>query len=983
MVYWMFEPSVPGPLLGVSPLPDRANEGMNMVLYAGTKQGLRLSAIGIVSAIVVVATAAHVFCGQEAPPTAKDSSAKTHSGETASRTSHVPMAEIQRAIAELGSAEFAVRERASRALWNAGAEAEAALEKAVRETDDFEVVYRAGQILGSFHAGIYPGTDPDIVVLIGRFRMGDSNLKQEIARRLKEKDKTDLLRRLIAKETDPILREQLNQILTGSVATSYPPTPVYGSVLPVPRVPDAAELARRARLRLAQGPGAAGGAALLLRRGASDESMRDYAALLLSWGKLDAAIKPLRDNLKAADAAGKRRLAWMLRAKGDLAGAVATARLVDDAGLVEDLLAEMADWKELAKIDGKADVEALAAGQDGAQRLARIMLFRHRAGEKQACDLAAAAAVKVLKQGKFLDGKLLAALILNDRVDQAIAVSQPQHLGVAFELMVAQNRMKEAFRLVKIDVPIPTTIDWTPWLKDEKGEVTQERFSLANQVVRALHVAGEDEQAHALITAMLAVVGKKLPEGGWDLESLWLVEAAVFVGRPESSDALAAKLMALNPKAWSLAGTTLPEMVISRLYRDQDVIAVLLWKALGKQFSGEDRPAALKHLRRLLTGKPAAAAVEELRSLAASIEGQLGDANANGSSDDVSSDPRARKLLALATLFHRYGQGKLTTKYLGLIGPVGVSARTLIDAGNLYAVEKQWSEAGKSYEAAWTKDRRSASALYLLGWAQTKRGEEAEGRKRMELALMIPLGDGAGRRDLARTLAGLHQDDEAARQRQRVLSLAAMHDWSIVQTLEEIGGAAAEKADAANLATVWQRFAVELLTNSGFIIETRYYLQWPVYAHCARARELLRAGKTAEAIEELHQAEAVQPANIQLALDCDAELRKHGAAGEADALYRRILEQHEAFCRDFPRSGLYHNNLAWLAANLDRDLDKALDHAQRAVELEPQAGNIDTLAEVYFRRGNRAEALRLARRCLEMEPDGEHYKKQLARFERP
>ena len=65
------------------------------------------------------------------------------------------------------------------------------------------------------------------------------------------------------------------------------------------------------------------------------------------------------------------------------------------------------------------------------------------------------------------------------------------------------------------------------------------------------------------------------------------------------------------------------------------------------------------------------------------------------------------------------------------------------------------------------------------------------------------------------------------------------------------------------------------------------------------------------------------------------------------------------------------------------DLDKALDHAQRAVELEPQAGNIDTLAEVYFRRGNRAEALRLARRCLEMEPDGEHYKKQLARFERP
>ena len=350
---------------------------------------------------------------------------------------------------------------------------------------------------------------------------------------------------------------------------------------------------------------------------------------------------------------------------------------------------------------------------------------------------------------------------------------------------------------------------------------------------------------------------------------------------------------------------------------------------------------------------------------------------------DETADPQARKLLALATLFHRYGESKLTAKYLARIAATGVSARTLIDQGNLYAEEKQWTEAAKSYKAAWAKDRRSAAALYLLGWAQTKGGEEAEGRKRMELALMIPLADGESRHDLAQTLVRLHQDDEAARQRQWVLRLAAMHDRSIIQTLMETGDAAAEKADGTNRAAVWQRVSVELLSGTVFLNETRFYFRIrPSSAHGARACELLRAGKTAEAIDELHQAEAIQPANIQLALDCDAELRKHGAAGEADALYRRMLEQHEALCRDFPRGGTYHNDLAWLAANLDRDLDKALAHAQRAVELEPQsAGILDTLAEVHFRRGNRAEAVRLARRCLEMEPDGEHYKKQLARFE--
>ena len=171
---------------------------------------------------------------------------------------------------------------------------------------------------------------------------------------------------------------------------------------------DASELALKARLRLAQRD--FDGAERLLRDASSDESVRDYAALLLSRNKLDAAITQLRGNLKPTDAAGQRRLAWMLRAKGDLAGAVAAARLVKDNELVEGLLAEMADWKELAKIDAKADVDALAAKPDGAQELARIMVFRHLAGEKQACDLAAAAAVKVLKQRQFRDSNLLDAL---------------------------------------------------------------------------------------------------------------------------------------------------------------------------------------------------------------------------------------------------------------------------------------------------------------------------------------------------------------------------------------------------------------------------------------------------------------------------------------------------------------------------------------------------------------------------------------------
>ena len=958
---------------------------MNMYGHAGAKHELRFSMIGIASAILVLALATGTSCGQDvlpAPPAGKGLPAKPASAAISS-TTPAPRAQIQQAVAALGSPDYTVRERASQELWSAGAEAEPALEKAIRETDDFEVVYRARQLLQSFQWGIYADTPPEIVVLIGQFRLGNFQVKQVVIQSLKAKGKTDLVKRLIAKETNPGVRDQLNQFVngtTGYAVAGYATTVVR----PAPRVLDAAEIARRVRLRLAQREGDVGIASieLQLRRGSSDEAVRDYAAFLLSQNKLDAAIKTLRDGLKPGDATGQRRLAWMLRAKGDLAGALAAGKLANDNEFVEDLLAEMGDWKELAKIYAKVDVEALAASPNGGQKLARIMVFRHLAGEKQACDLAAAAALKAWKQrqGHGRYQSLLGALVANDRIDQAIEAAKPQEVRAAFELLVAQSRMKEAFGLVKIDVPIPAKIDWKAWLKDAKGANIQERLLLACQVLRALHVAGGSEQARELTAAMLAAIRDELPEEARDVFALRLMEVDVVVGRAESSDALAAKLLGLNPEN--------PERVFFHLYRDQRAVAVLLWKALRKQFSAEDPPTALKHLRRLLTGKPDAKAVEELGRLAVAVESQLDADDSGDASDDETSDPRARKLLALATLYHRYGQSKLTAKYLARIPAAGVSARTLIDQGNLYAEGKQWDEAAKSYEAAWRKDPRSASALYLLGWAQSKHGEEAAGRKRMELALLVPLGDGEIRRDLVETLVRLHQDDEAARQRQWVLRLAAPHDRSIVMALMETGDAAADhgymvpEADATNLATVWQRVAAELLGSNDFLPEARYYVQFSASAHSARARELLRAGKTAEALEELHRGEAVQPANLQLSLDCDAELRKHGAAGEADALYRRMLEQHEALCRDFPRSGTYHNDLAWLAANLDRDLDKALAHAQLAVELEPQsAGILDTLAEVHFRRGNRNEAVRLAKRCLEMDPDGAHFKKQLARFE--
>jgi len=84
-----------------------------------------------------------------------------------------------------------------------------------------------------------------------------------------------------------------------------------------------------------------------------------------------------------------------------------------------------------------------------------------------------------------------------------------------------------------------------------------------------------------------------------------------------------------------------------------------------------------------------------------------------------------------------------------------------------------------------------------------------------------------------------------------------------------------------------------------------------------------------------------------------------------------------------PDCALLHNNLAWTAARCGRRLDEAQQHAQRAVELDPDnASYVDTLAEVYFQRGDRESALRHSRRAAELRPGDETLQRQLKRFER-
>src|SRR5205807_530257 len=142
------------------------------------------------------------------------------------------------------------------------------------------------------------------------------------------------------------------------------------------------------------------------------------------------------------------------------------------------------------------------------------------------------------------------------------------------------------------------------------------------------------------------------------------------------------------------------------------------------------------------------------------------------------------------------------------------------------------------------------------------------------------------------------------------------------------------------------------------------------------------ARREREIVHALGWHRAWSAGNMDLALLIVPELAKRGRQADADALYERAAEPYRDLCKEHPNSAYGHNSLAWLAAVCRRDLDTALTHAQKATELVPKfAGYRDTLAEVYFQRGDKAKAIALMKESLRMEPKKVHFAKQLQRFE--
>jgi tetratricopeptide (TPR) repeat protein len=147
------------------------------------------------------------------------------------------------------------------------------------------------------------------------------------------------------------------------------------------------------------------------------------------------------------------------------------------------------------------------------------------------------------------------------------------------------------------------------------------------------------------------------------------------------------------------------------------------------------------------------------------------------------------------------------------------------------------------------------------------------------------------------------------------------------------------------------------------------FRQGTVLRHTSRLNEALDMYDRARALDDALPDLWAEIGNVQFDLE---------AYDEAVAAYTLAIEQDPLDHRSM-------NNLAWVYAVRGREIDRGIELSRASLELREEPSYMDTLAELYYKQGDRRRALILIRRAIRMGSDSAelntHLQKQLDRFQ--
>ncbi len=885
-------------------------------------------------------------------------------------------------VACLGDDDYRTREKAQRELWQRGTAAIPALERAVRGSDP-EAARRAREVLDRFAWGVRPDTPPAILDLIRKFRAGDADphrcdeaRRQAVTTLLKQgKPGVAAVRAILSRNIPPEARTPLTANVTAFVRREVPLLLLAG------KTDEADELIA------------------LHAVGTTPDGAADFAAYHVLRGDVPAATARVRaafDAGRKSDAA-RLVLVHLYRAAGKWAQAREVAASLpvgeDEASFKEILLEDEGDWNALAD---------LAPGRElNHANAVRLSLLR-LAGRKDKFEAAAkkvrADADELTEQMDILDAAV--ALFANHRADAAtdLLLEKRQNLALLAEVLIARMRYKDALDLIGAG-------------GIEKGKIGgTERAEFNLRRARVLMATGYRDDAVQLFEQVAR--GMRNNERGrmlFDISARALVRTELRMGLRDLACEHAAQFV--PPDAEGQPAGAQGESPFELLFPNDPSAAETLFAVLrANKVPGDQPGATMIRVRDVLTGTASVAAVDQavrlLRESAGSLPNHGFLPGGDGTSSTIRFAPsaralKARRYLALALVCRaarRTADAEAAFKTAAGLSEGGDGAdaqgarswvygapdpaRVWVEWGEFLADAGRHRDAAAVFEAGWKLFPDQPLPLFLWGRALQKAGDTKDGARRIELAHWVSLGNDKVR---GRFLDEMVRRGEAAAIRREVALITKAcwsHDHYFGNVMNQCARGSALVGDYATAETCGQRSLLVVLRHPGvYFVDTVAYMNVPHDLLVFRARALAKAGKFDEAVVAARAVLAVTPGHLDFATGIVPDLDRRDRTKDADELFGRAWSAYEKMLKDYPDSPAARHALAVLSGQCNRNLDDGLKHAKAAVAADGGSPQYrEALAEVYFRRGARADALKVMQQLADEQPRNPLYRRQLARY---
>src|SRR5262245_11002078 len=620
--------------------------------------------------------------------------------------------QIARAVQELGAPRFDERQAATDLLWRAGAAAEAALVQAAKSNDP-EVRTRASALLNKLRLGIRPDTPPEVLALVDQFRYAaDANQRRQALNELQTKGHWQTVLTLIRGEQNPQERRNLSTAIAAEAGK------IVSSLV------DKGELSQSEEV--------------LELVASSEAGVPQLTAFLILTDRLDKHIATARDRV--AEQPGDEhwtRLAYLLRAKGDISGAIEAASKTSDLLLRTNLLAEGHRWGQAADFaedlyrrnSGRLEAAAFAATY---QRLARNAAEHERVmktllkaanverltsgqAEKPPDPFAPAAANVAVTQ-YWMAAK---TLLLNERPSEALAILEKTVPRFAHTILVRQKRHREALDLVGVKKDQPLDRRWLDKLPAPAGDPTfqfEQKFALAMQVARQLREIGLVDELGQVLATLRSVEPAQSNKGG---RLMQLATLNWQLGRQED---------AIKDAAEAIGAGITPQVMFARLIPQQVALATSWYEQWVATEPNIDRQQAF--------GRALFVAVSQPRKGKPPDNWQQLVEAAHTAVEALPRQQKAQRLVVIGQTCQIRGDLDLARQYFAEAAEV--EPATGVRAGDLALADAKWDAASKFYSAA--RSATSDAVLnFLYGYALAKSGAAEAGARQMRLARLIAL----------------------------------------------------------------------------------------------------------------------------------------------------------------------------------------------------------------------------------------------------